>query len=158
LSKAPSCIDWKLVYRDPLPTWISKGARLALIGDAAHPFLPTSIQGASQAVEDGVTLAVVLQLAFKSSNPDRDGVPLAVRAWEKIRYQRVRRAQITGETTRDLWHNADPGARGAAVELPRPEWLLGFDAEGHAYEVYEDTVREIREKGYELPRLPPREE
>ena len=40
LSKAPSCIDWKLVYRDPLPTWISKGARLALIGDAAHPFLP----------------------------------------------------------------------------------------------------------------------
>ena len=40
LSKAPSCVDWKLVYRDPLPTWISKGARLALIGDAAHPFLP----------------------------------------------------------------------------------------------------------------------
>lgn len=40
LSKAPACIDWKLVYRDPLPTWISKGARLAIIGDAAHPFLP----------------------------------------------------------------------------------------------------------------------
>jgi len=35
LSKAPSCVDWKLVYRDPLPTWISKRARLALIGDAA---------------------------------------------------------------------------------------------------------------------------
>ncbi|KLO05518.1 monooxygenase [Schizopora paradoxa] len=152
LSKAPSCIDWKLVYRDPLPTWISKEARLALIGDAAHPFLPTSIQGASQAVEDGVTLAVVLQLGGKSD------VPLALRAWEKIRYQRVRRAQITGETTRDMWHNADPGARGAAVELPRPEWLLGFDAELHAYEVFDGIVREIREKGYELPRLPPREE
>jgi len=40
LSKAPAFVDWKLVYRDPLPTWISKGAHLALIGDAAHPFLP----------------------------------------------------------------------------------------------------------------------
>lgn len=38
-------VDWKLVYRDPLPTWISPKARIALIGDAAHPFLPTSIQG-----------------------------------------------------------------------------------------------------------------
>jgi len=142
LSKAPSCIDWKLVYREPLPTWISHGARLALIGDAAHPFLPTSIQGASQAVEDGVTLAVVLQLGGGKSD-----VPLAVRAWEKIRYQRVRCAQVTGETTRDMWHNADAGARGAAVELPRPEWLLGFDAERHAYEVYEGIARQIQEVG-----------
>ena len=38
--KADECVDWKLVYRDPLPKWISKEARLALIGDAAHPFLP----------------------------------------------------------------------------------------------------------------------
>ena len=59
----PSLVDWKLVYRDPLPTWISPKARLALIGDAAHPFLPTSIQGASQAMEDGVTLGVTLALA-----------------------------------------------------------------------------------------------
>ena len=170
LSKAPTCVDWKLVYRDPLPTWISKGARLALIGDAAHPFLPyvltlrsngmslslrfivfltrTSIQGASQAVEDGVTLAVVLQLAGKAD------VPLALRAWEKIRYQRVRRAQITGETTRDMWHKAKPEDKGAAVELPRPEWLLGFDAEKHAYEVYGEIVKEIRQHGYVLPMLP----
>lgn len=59
LAKAPSCVDWKLVYREPcvpidgqveiafvhsqldrLPTWISKGSRMAVIGDAAHPFLP----------------------------------------------------------------------------------------------------------------------
>ena len=40
IEKAPFCVDWKLVYREPLPKWISKGARLALIGDAAHPFLP----------------------------------------------------------------------------------------------------------------------
>ena len=40
LSKAPSFVDWKLVYREPLPTWVSKHGRLAVIGDAAHPFLP----------------------------------------------------------------------------------------------------------------------
>ncbi|KAH8119617.1 monooxygenase [Phellopilus nigrolimitatus] len=148
LSKAPSCVDWKLVYRDPLPTWISKGARLALIGDSAHPFLPTSIQGASQAMEDGVTLATALQIGGKQD------VPLSVRVWEKIRYQRVRRAQVMGETTRDMWHKAKPSDKGAAVELPRPEWLLGFDAEKDVYDVYETTAKEIKEKGYELPTLP----
>ncbi|KAI5118203.1 hypothetical protein M0805_005557 [Coniferiporia weirii] len=148
LSKAPACVDWKLVYRDPLPTWISKGARLALIGDAAHPFLPTSIQGASQAVEDGVTLAVALQLGGKPS------VPLSVRAWEHIRYARVRHAQRMGETTRDMWHKARPEDRGGAVELPRPVWLLGFDAERHAYDVFAKTAAEIGEKGYERPVLP----
>jgi 2-polyprenyl-6-methoxyphenol hydroxylase-like FAD-dependent oxidoreductase len=35
-------IDHKLVFRDPLPTFISPRARIVLIGDAAHPFLPTS--------------------------------------------------------------------------------------------------------------------
>lgn len=40
IEKAPSCVDWKLVYRDPLPTWVSAGGRIVLIGDAAHPFLP----------------------------------------------------------------------------------------------------------------------
>ena len=108
------------------------------------------MQGASQAVEDGTTLAVVLQLAHTLHQP----VPLAVRAWEKIRYQRVRRAQLTGESVRNKWHSVTT-ERGKDVELPRPRWLLGFDAEEHAYQVYEDVAKEIEEKGYELPVLPP---
>jgi len=40
----PSCLDWLIVYRDPLPTWISKTGTVTLIGDAAHPHLPTSAQ------------------------------------------------------------------------------------------------------------------
>ena len=45
IEKTPedAIIDFKLVYRDPLPSWISKGGRIALLGDAAHPFLPTSV-------------------------------------------------------------------------------------------------------------------
>ena len=68
-------------------------------------------------------------------------------------YQRVRRAQITGETTRDMWHKAKPGDKGTGLHLPRPEWLLGFDAEKDAYERYGGLAGEIKRDGYELPRL-----
>ena len=54
-----------------------------------------------------------------------------------------------------LTYEDKPDAKGKDVELPRPKWLLGFDAERHAYEVYEQTAGELREKGYELPVLPP---
>ncbi|KAF8074497.1 hypothetical protein FPV67DRAFT_1445561 [Lyophyllum atratum] len=148
LSKAPSFVDWKLVHRDPLPTWVSTTGRLVLIGDAAHPFLPTSIQGASQAVEDGVTLAVTLQLAGKTK------VPLAVRSWEHLRYQRVRLAQLMGESTRDKWHRNTTDSHGQDLDLPRPEWLFAFDAERHAYDAYEQVSRDIREGGYKRPTLP----
>lgn len=107
----------------------------------------TSIQGASQALEDGVTLAVVLQLGGKGD------VPTSVRAWEGLRYARVRRAQRIGETTRNMWHNAAPDARGASLELPRPEWLLGFDAEKDMYESFGGAVDRIKREGYKLPSL-----
>jgi 2-polyprenyl-6-methoxyphenol hydroxylase-like FAD-dependent oxidoreductase len=101
VEKSPSLVDWKLVYRDPLPKWVSEHGRIALLGDSAHPFLPTSAQGATQAMEDGVVMAICLRRAGKGS------VPAAVRAYEDIRYERVRAVQKTGETTRDMWHKAD---------------------------------------------------
>ncbi|KDQ56258.1 hypothetical protein JAAARDRAFT_158243 [Jaapia argillacea MUCL 33604] len=135
-----SCVDWKLVYRDPLPTWVSKEARTCLAGDAAHPFLPTSIQGASQAMEDGVVLATCLQLGGKAN------VPTAVRAYEKIRYARCRRAQLLGEETRDMWHKADFDKikeNPSSILLKRDDWLFLFDVEKDAYERYTDVVKEL---------------
>lgn len=79
------------MYRDPLPTWVSPQGRIALLGDAAHPFLPTSIQGASQSMEDGATISQVLRLAGKTD------VPLALRSYQDIRYDRVRETQLIGE-------------------------------------------------------------
>lgn len=43
-----------------LSTW-TRG-HCALMGDAAHPFLPFQGQGAAQAIEDGVTLSALLPL------------------------------------------------------------------------------------------------
>jgi 2-polyprenyl-6-methoxyphenol hydroxylase-like FAD-dependent oxidoreductase len=123
-----------------LPTFISPKARIALIGDAAHPFLPTSIQGASQSMEDGVTLAITLEKSGK------DDVPRAIRAYEAIRYERVHRAQMTGVTTREQWHKADWDKiwkDPTLLHLKRDPWLLDFDAETHAYEVIDDVLRKL---------------
>ncbi|KAF2184137.1 salicylate hydroxylase [Zopfia rhizophila CBS 207.26] len=143
-------VDWKLVFRDPLPTWVSPKARIALIGDAAHPFLPTSIQGASQAMEDGVTAAVCLELAGKAN------VPEAIRAYEKIRYGRVLATQKTGVTTRDAWHKADfdyVKKNPESVKLPREKWILDFDAQQHAHDVYAEIVKSLQTPSESKPSL-----
>jgi salicylate hydroxylase len=98
--KMKDCLDWKICYRDPLPTWVSRSGLVALTGDSAHPHLPTSAQGASQATEDGAVLALCLTLAGNGN------VPLATRTYERLRYDRVRKAQLCGEDLRDRWHNA----------------------------------------------------
>jgi 2-polyprenyl-6-methoxyphenol hydroxylase-like FAD-dependent oxidoreductase len=72
-------IDYKLLWRDPLPKWVSKHGRMMLVGDSAHPFLPTSGQGAGQAIEDAATVAICLELAGKEK------VPLGLRTSEKLR-------------------------------------------------------------------------
>ncbi|KAK4139982.1 6-hydroxynicotinate 3-monooxygenase [Dichotomopilus funicola] len=136
-------IDHKLVYRDPLPTFVSPGARICLIGDAAHPFLPTSIQGASQSIEDGVVLAACLERSGKGN------IPRALRAYEKLRYERVHRAQAMGPVTRERWHKADweeVWKKPEMIHLVREEWLLNFDAEKDVYERYEGVVVELESK------------
>ncbi|KAK7222835.1 hypothetical protein V2G26_010838 [Clonostachys chloroleuca] len=72
-------IDFKLVYRPPISKWTSTGGRTILIGDAAHANLPTAGQGASQAVEDAITVAYCLQ------NCEGD-VRLALEATQRIRF------------------------------------------------------------------------
>jgi salicylate hydroxylase len=49
---------WGIYDRDPLPEW-SRG-RVTLLGDAAHPTMPTLAQGANMAIEDGYVLARLL--------------------------------------------------------------------------------------------------
>jgi 2-polyprenyl-6-methoxyphenol hydroxylase-like FAD-dependent oxidoreductase len=139
--KGARLIDHKLVFRDPLPTFISPKARIALIGDAAHPFLPTSIQGASQSIEDGVVLAACLELAGKKD------ATLAIKAYEKIRYERVHKAQATGVKTREKWHKANWDEivkTPEAIHLTREAWLLNFDAEKDCYERFDEVVRELQ--------------
>ncbi|KAK4670691.1 uncharacterized protein QC763_213720 [Podospora pseudopauciseta] len=144
-------IDHKLVYRDPLPTFISPKRRIALIGDSAHPFLPTSIQGASQSIEDGVVLATCLELS------GRQNIPRALKAYEKLRYARVHRAQANGPKMRERWHKADWNEvwkKPEMIHLIRETWLLNFDAEKDAYDRFSIVLEELERDEQQIkPRL-----
>jgi 2-polyprenyl-6-methoxyphenol hydroxylase-like FAD-dependent oxidoreductase len=76
----PEClIDYKLLWRDPVPKWVSNSGRVCLLGDAAHPHLATSGTGAAQAIEDAATIAVVLEKLGKQN------IPIALKCYEKLR-------------------------------------------------------------------------
>jgi 2-polyprenyl-6-methoxyphenol hydroxylase-like FAD-dependent oxidoreductase len=71
----------ELFERDPLPSW--GAGRVTLLGDAAHPMLPHTGQGAAQALEDAVALGLAL-------SGDAD-VERALRRYEQVRMPRARR-------------------------------------------------------------------
>lgn len=77
---------WKLLDMAMLPTWVNY--RLALLGDAAHPFPPHQGQGAGVAMEDAATLSVVFERSLT-----RDDVPARLKLFESIRYERAHKIQ-----------------------------------------------------------------
>lgn len=72
-------INFELLWRNPQPKWFSPAGRVVQIGDAAHSFLPASGNGATQAIEDAVSIASCLQLGGKENIPD------SVRAHVRLR-------------------------------------------------------------------------
>jgi salicylate hydroxylase len=85
LAQVQTTFRWALYDREPLPTW-TRG-RLTLLGDAAHPMLPHLGQGANQAIEDGMALAIILARAGRAS------APAALIAYERLRRERVAAVQ-----------------------------------------------------------------
>ena len=82
-----------------VPTW-HRGPRI-VIGDAAHAPAPTSGQGASMAMEDGVVLAKALR--------DLPKIEDALVAYEKLRRERVEKIVAFGARASS---NKAPGALG----------------------------------------------
>jgi salicylate hydroxylase len=86
LKQVDKTLRWALYDREPLPTW-SHG-RLTLLGDAAHPMLPHLGQGANQSIEDGMALATIL------AQVETAAVPASLRAYERLRRERVAEVQL----------------------------------------------------------------
>lgn len=85
----------ELVDRDPIPFW-GKGV-VTLLGDAAHPVLPHTGQGAAQAIVDAVALAGILE---KTPENGVD-VERALRAYEQER--RGKTAALLRQGRRTAW-------------------------------------------------------
>ena len=67
LQQAEVLHKWALFDRAPLPQW--HDGHVVLIGDAAHPMLPSMAQGAVQSLEDGYHLARTLGAAEGANIP-----------------------------------------------------------------------------------------
>ncbi|ETS85199.1 hypothetical protein PFICI_03224 [Pestalotiopsis fici W106-1] len=73
---------WRLYDRGALGTWVNGFA--ALLGDAAHPFLPHQGQGGAQAIEDGAALGALLPLGVT-----KDEIPGRLKLYMEARYDRA---------------------------------------------------------------------
>jgi salicylate hydroxylase len=85
LGRTERCFKWGICDRDPLPAW-TKG-RVTLLGDAAHPMMPTLAQGAAMTIEDGYALARNLAAAS-------DDLEQALAAYDAERVPRASRVQL----------------------------------------------------------------
>jgi salicylate hydroxylase len=89
---------WPLADRDPIRHWHQ--GRVTLVGDAAHPTLQSMAQGACMAIEDGVCLAALIDLA------DGD-YARAFAQYESARSVRTARLQLESRYMWDVYHAED---------------------------------------------------
>lgn len=135
-------VDYKLVWRDPLQTWLGPSGRTVLIGDAAHCHLPTSAQGGSQAMEDGVALAVSLDRS-------EGDVPLALKVFERIRFNRSHVTHMASISTRDGYHDVNWDGdfirkHPYILNIPRPSWVVEHNAEENAENSFDQLATDVR--------------
>jgi 2-polyprenyl-6-methoxyphenol hydroxylase-like FAD-dependent oxidoreductase len=122
----------RLLQRDPLDTW--GDGPVTLLGDAAHPVLPYTAQGAALALEDAVGLGLVLK-------PGADPAP-ALRRYEQVRSKRTRRVVRLGPRIGAMTTTRNPVrtfVRDLAIRL-LPGSLLSASLNLHA----RDPHRELR--------------
>lgn len=118
LQKIETWKMWVLCDREPVKNWTD--GRVTLLGDAAHPMLQYLAQGAGQAIED----AVVLGEALRHTGND---VPAAFQKYQKARYLRTGRVQLTARFYGDIYH-----ASGVTRELRNRMFQGGQESAGFA--------------------------
>jgi salicylate hydroxylase len=112
LSRVSDCYKWGIRDRDPLPRWTA-GA-ITLLGDAAHPMMPTLAQGAAISLEDGFALA--RHLANHGDDPKQ-----GLAAYEAERRPRASRVVLQA---REQFQNNRKNP--APPPLPR-DWIFAHD-------------------------------
>ena len=98
---------WGLYDRDALETWVQ--GRICLLGDAAHPMLPTFGQGAAQSFEDAAALSSAFAL-------HRTDVATALLHYERVRHYRATRFQLGSKFAFDHLRARDTAEQKALLE------------------------------------------
>ncbi len=121
IAAAPEWRRWPVFDRAPTRRWTAPqgAARVALLGDAAHPMTPFLAQGAAQAIED----ASALGDAFARLGGDI-GATLA--AYENARAARAAKVVLASRRQGGIYHMGFPLAVARDLTLARlsPEAML----------------------------------
>jgi salicylate hydroxylase len=125
LAKVETCFWWGLYDRRPLAAW--SNGRLTLLGDAAHAMLPHVGQGANQAIEDGVALAILLE------GSDRTEIPTILKHYETLRRARTNIVQAEARKN-GLRYDSRSGSleqrdREIATSAEMRKWFYDYDVE-----------------------------
>jgi salicylate hydroxylase len=116
---------WGIYDRAPLPYWSRE--RITLMGDAAHPMVPHVGQGAGQSIEDGFTLAVLLEGCTAKDVADR------LKLYETIRLERTSKVQALARAAGKLYRSEHEDPAEKAVRLgewmAQGKWVFTHDAE-----------------------------
>jgi salicylate hydroxylase len=113
LRHTTQCFKWGIRDRDPLEGWTH--GPIALLGDAAHPMMPTLAQGAAITLEDAYVLARALAR-------HRDDPIAGLKAYEAERLPRARDVQL--QARRQFLNNRQ---KPAPPPLSR-DWIFQYDA------------------------------
>ena len=116
---------WPMLDRKPIATW--RRNRIVLMGDAAHAMYQYIAQGACQAIEDALALAVAVTAAPAD-------LPRALSAYENARKFRTARVQVTARAMGAFFHldgmAADARnqlmATRASNDYGMLDWLYGY--------------------------------
>ncbi|CAK4030915.1 FAD NAD(P)-binding domain-containing [Lecanosticta acicola] len=145
-----SLVDWKLMWRDPQPTWTSPGGHVVQLGDAAHTFLPSSANGGTQAMEDAISLAACIALGGKTNIPD------ATRVHNLLRFERVSCLQAWGIANADDRDTNRHKQEENKFTLTIGKWILDHDPEQYAKEKYAEALAHLKEgKSFQNTNTPP---
>jgi salicylate hydroxylase len=111
-SNIQNSYKWGIYDRDPLEKW-SVGP-VTLVGDAAHPMMPTLAQGAAITLEDACAVARHLDAGTD--------VQTALAAYERERLPRARAVQLQSRKQFDDYRMTPPGPT-----ISR-DWIFSHDA------------------------------
>lgn len=100
---------WGIYDRAPLPQWSSE--RITLLGDSAHAVVPHLGQGANQAIEDAVTLAVLLSDCAPADVSSR------LRLYQDLRVARTRQVRDGAREAGRIYRSTDLSSHARAERI-----------------------------------------